>query len=215
MSDLKNSRSKVHTKFGNPVEAQKDYAYDLNQRAKKGNPYSLHRAYEKSREMKDLSSLTAEGKVSATLLENTVVEAYGVEGALEAMKNRTKAVSVALTGDATVASDNAAAAGTYTAVINSKESRVPVKFTLATYEAADIVSVTAWGEAKSVAELLDAGIEVLTNNVGDATIVITFAANKLVGEGILTAAIADTHRWVETTDTDTQAIAVDTQADGD
>ena len=213
MSELKHSRSKVHTKFGNPLEANKDYAYDLKQRAEKGNPYSLHRAYEKSREMKDLSSLTSEGKVSATLLENTVVEAYGVEGALEAMKNRKDADDVTLTGDANVDSDNAEAAGTYTAVIDSKESRVPVKFTLATYLAADIVSVTAWGEAKSVAELLDAGIEVLTNNVGAATIVITFDAGVAKGPANLTAAIADTHRWVGTTANDTQAITVATTPD--
>ena len=119
------------------------------------------------------------------------------------------ATTVTLTGGTPVEEDNAIGVSENTAALNKANAGCPVVFTLATFLAADIEAVSVG----TIADLLDGGVTVYTDDSGEAELDITFKAD-VDKSGVLTAAITGAdHYLLGANDTDTETIVVDTTAD--
>lgn len=111
-----------------------------------------------------------------------------------------------LTGEQSIRSDSDPVQEEYTAQIDIEMANVPVLFT-STFLEGDIDAVSAG----TVEDLVGAGVEVLTDATGKAKLSITFS-DDVDKQETLVAAIDDSAERVRSSDDDTLAITVDTEA---
>ena len=116
------------------------------------------------------------------------------------------AEGVTLTGEQSIRSDSDPVQEEYTAQIDIEMANVPVLFT-STFLEGDIDAVSAG----TVEDLVGAGVEVLTDATGKAKLSITFS-DDVDKQETLVAAIDDSAERVRSSDDDTLAITVDTEA---
>lgn len=146
--------------------------------------------------------------------EHELVETSASDSITVTVDTTSKASSVTLAGDDTISSDGAPESGTYTASLDVELAGVPVLFNMNS-ALAEYVTTVSTG---SVDDLHDPGITVLTDENGEAQLIITFGA-EVEEAGQLSATITNTHELVSIPEpdesvVDTVDISVNTMTSG-